>query len=254
MRTATITLVLATALAVACSDRHAETPDSGPPASPAPTDGWPEPVGGPAYAPDGYGSRLNSTEEEEAVRRDASACGRLLVKLTDDAGGEPMAKCNFGAFKYSLQRGLVDRKNSPRVTRRGAEDHPDGIHPFTLSRGFYRLRLTSPTYRNTWTPIFEIHPGEETRLAIRMMLASRIVVTVLDENGEPLAKGAVMLRSKEGMRASLVIKNGRGERLVDVDELFVEVGTTFLKEYAVQRVPVSLTAGGTTEVEVCLTR
>ena len=102
--------------------------------------------------------------------------------------------------------------------------------------------------------IFEIRPGEETRLAIIMMPSNKIVVTILDENGEPLPRGAVLLTSDLGLRSSMVITKGLGEGLVPVDEVVVEVGTTFLQEYVVQRVPISLEAGGTTEVEIRLTR
>ena len=131
---------------------------------------------------------------------------------------------------------------------------PDGIFRFPLGPGWYRLRLTSSTYRHTWTPIFEVRPGEETRLAILMKPANRIRVVVLDPDGKPISRGAVLLRSKLGLRASLVLTAGVGERHVDVDELVVEIGTVFLKEYAEQHVPVSLDPGGTTVVEIRLTQ
>lgn len=248
-----VVLVLAALLPVSCSRSPSGEPAAEPGDSTA-VDGWPEPVRGPAFAPDLTGPIENPTPEESAAWKDPARGGTLLVKVADATTGDPVASCNYHAFRHALTRGKVDRHLSPRVTRRGIEDHADGIHPFSLGRGFWRLRLTSPSYRNTWTPIFEIRPGEETRLSILMAPANRLVVTVLDETGGPLADGAVLLRSEEGLRAAMHIANGRAERLVDVDRLTIEIGSTFLEEYAVQRVPVTLQAGGTTEVEIRLRR
>lgn len=252
MLTTLLTLVTLFTFTFSCSD--GPPVEEGPPDVTAEESAWPAPQRGPAYAPAGTGSRMNSTDEEKAAWRDASTGGTLLLRLTDAGSGKPIPKCNFGAFKHSLDHELVDRKNSPRITRRGVEDRPDGVHSIPLGRGFYRLRLSSPTYRWTWTPIFEIRPGEDTRLAIEMLPANRLVATVLDERGEPLARGALSLKSEEGLNGTMVIENGRGETLVYVDQLTIEVGTVFLTEYAPQRLPVSLEPGVTARVEIRLER
>ena len=100
-------------------------------------------------------------------------------------------------------------------------------------------------------PVFRIDEGKETALEMIMRTANRLRVTVLDEEGRPIPEGGVGLRGK-GFRAGMHIANGVGERLVPVDEITVEVGTVFLKEYAPQSVTVPLTEGVLNEVTIRL--
>ena len=244
-------IIVILALALSCCGSPSEEP--APVAVPGAA-AWPEPVGGPSFEPRAPGPGVNRSEEERAAWLDVENGGTLLLKVQDAESGAPIPDCNYYAFKHTLTRDRVDRHLSPRISHTPGAERPDGIYRYRLGRGWHRLRIVAAGYRNTWTPVFEIRRGEETRVALLMKRSNRLVVTVLDEKGEPLEEGALALGAPPGFKGSMVIRQGRGEQQVDVDELTIEVGTVFLEEYAVQRIPVTLEPGQITEIEIRLTR
>ncbi len=151
----------------------------------------------------------NYTDAEKAALRNQGRPGRASIAVRDAVTGQPVAECNYYAFKFSTDETGVDRRLPIMVSRRRQPESPGGNHEFDLVPGWYRLRLCSRTYRPAWTPRFEILEGRTTFLATEVKKANRIRVTVLEGDGSACATGTLLLRGQTDGRKCTDHRKGR---------------------------------------------
>jgi hypothetical protein len=248
MHRITSAIVLILTLAGCAGDPGAEAPGDAP-------DGqaWTfvaPPEQPPARPPGGF---VNLTPEEDKALFDRSALGHLDLEVRDAETGAPVRDWSYHRVRFALDEATVDAHIHIQVDSFEREETPTGRNRVPLGAGWYRLGLAANGYRRTWTPRFRIEKEKDTSIAMTMLKANRLRVHVLDEHGDALAEGTVLLVG-ETLRSALLIKDGVGERLVDIDEVRIEVGRVFMEDYARQSVPVTLERGKLNEVTIRLKR
>jgi len=201
-----------------------------------------------------YSGDLNWTPEESAAWRATARPGWLVLHVTLAGTGEPVTDCTYSGVRFAFDKRRVPRKPFMMVDRFGPRPAtPDGRYRWKMAAGWHQVRLGGRGIRKTWTPVFEIREGEETRLELAVKQTNRLRVRVFDEQGKPLEEGGVSLDG-DGFRAGMHISKGIGEMEVDVDEVTVSVGRIFLEEYARQSVTIPLKPGEWNEVTIRLRR
>ncbi|MCU0728256.1 MAG: hypothetical protein MUE73_21115 [Planctomycetes bacterium] len=220
----------------------------------------PKPAAGPVSADPvaDVSSIANWTEEESLAFRTDVKPGWLALSAKDVETGEPVRDAAFHSVRFSFEQRLVEAHPPMKVDGPARLEWSVGTLNrrswcWKLAAGWYQLCIDADGYRNTWTPVFRVEEGRETPLAVELRKANRLKVNVLDERGAPIAEGGVLLLGKD-FRAGLHIANGVGERFVPVDEVSIEVGRTFLEEYADEVVTVPLRPGIVNEVTIRLRR
>ena len=190
----------------------------------------------------------NYTDAEKAALANQSRPGRASIAVRDAVTGQPVAECNYGAFKFSTDETGVDRRLPIMFCHdKSQPESQGGNHEFDLVPGWYRLQLCSRAYRDAWTPRFEILEGRTTFLTTEMKKANRIRVTVLEGDGSPCGTGTLLLRGPT-VKTTLPIRDGVGETLFDEDSLRITVDPRFMPEYRYQAIDVSLDHGKLNEI------
>lgn len=195
----------------------------------------------------------NWTDAEEAAWFAPDARGHLVLTVVDAKTGAPVATCDYHAVRFAFTRDRVEPHPEMLLDGPGRPPSPDGRYRWDLAAGWHQLQIDADGYRDRWTPVFRIAAGQETRLELALRTANRLRVLVLDEHGEPLPEGGVLLVG-EHYRGGLAIEDGVGERLIPADAITLSVGDVFLPDYAYQKLEVPLRDDVVNEVTIRLRR
>jgi len=230
-------LALTAILLLACS---AEPPPATPPEETPAADELPEFV--------------NWTDEESEALSTNLKPGWLVLTVRDAATGEPIPDSYYYGMKFAFEKRLVGRHLHREVDFFGRRPPvPDGVYRWKLASGWHQLRLEADDHWRTWTPVFQIEEGVETKLTVDLHANVRLKVTVIDADGSPLKEGWVTVEMNE-LRGSIQIENGVGELWVEDDEVTLSVGKRNLKDYQEQSIAMKLTPGIVNEATITLTK
>jgi hypothetical protein len=232
-------LLLLCLLLPACQDAPPEAP-------PQPD---PEAVPGEEEVPE----FVNWTEEETEAWRSNAKPGWLVITVRDAATGEPVTDSHYYGMKFAFDKRLVEAHPHIEVDSFKAHFSEDGVYRYKFASGWHQLRLEADDHWRTWTPVFQIEEGQETKLTVGLHANVRLRVTVTDADGSPLKDGRVTVRMNT-LRGSVHIENGVGELWIEDDEVTLSVGRMNLEEYQEQSITMKLTPGVVNEASITLTR
>jgi hypothetical protein len=179
--------------------------------------------------------------------------GWLVITVTDAATGEPITDCQYYGYRTAAAKEEVESQPHIEVDTFREIVSETGIYRWQFAPGWHQLRLEADDYWRTWTPVFQIEAGKETKLAFEMRRNILLRVKVFDADGSPLEEGRVRVEMNS-LVGSVAIQNGVGEVWVEDDEVTLGVGRIWLKEYREQSVTATLRPGETNEVTIHLTK
>ena len=196
---------------------------------------------------------VNWTEEESAAWRSGAKPGTLVLTVRDSATGEPITDSHYYGMKFAFEKRLVAPHPHIEVDSFKKHYSEDGVYRYEFASGWHQLRLEADDHWRTWTPVFRIEEGKETKLTVDLHANVRLKVTVIDADGSPLKDGWVTVRMNT-LLGSVHIENGVGELWIEDDEVTLSVGKMNLEDYQEQSITMKLTPGIVNEATITLTK
>ena len=193
------------------------------------------------------------TEEESEALLSNAKPGWLVLTVRDSATGEPITDCHYYGMKFAFEKRRVEPRSHIEVDSFKAHFSEDGVYRYQFASGWHQLRLEADDHWRTWTPVFRVEEGKETKLTVELHANVRLKVTVFDADGSPLESGDVTVRMNT-LLGSVHIENGVGELWIEDDEVTLSVGKIHMKDYAEQSITMKLTPNIVNEATIRLTR
>ena len=184
---------------------------------------------------------------------DTTGNGWLVLTVRDAATGKPVTDAHYYGMRFAAEEHLVESSSNREVDFFEEFYSADGVSRWELQPGWHKLRIEADGYWRSWTPVFRIEAGMETKLTFDMHTNIMLRIKVYDVDGSPLQKGVISV-AMGSLFGSVDIEDGIGELWVEDDEVTLGVGKIWLKEYKEQSIKVALTPGEVNEATIHLTK
>ncbi|MFO0934149.1 MAG: hypothetical protein U1E39_15785 [Planctomycetota bacterium] len=171
--------------------------------------------------------------------------GEVVVRVRDARSGAPLEVCDLVGMRTGRTISAVT-PSAPNVAA-------DGVHRYRVRPMAGRLKLGAPGYSETWTPDVRVASGETTSVAVALEPLGRLIVTVVDGDGEPLKEGTLVVWGREFEQA-ISVKNGVADVQIDAGERVVSVDPDQMPGFEPFELPVVIRPGEPTTARIPVAR
>ena len=171
--------------------------------------------------------------------------GEVVVRARDARTGAPLEVCDLVGLRTGRTIVAV-MPSAPNVAS-------DGAHRYRVRPMAGRLKFGAPGYSETWTPEVRVASDETTSMAVALEPLGRLIVTVVDGDGEPLKEGTLVVWGREFEQA-ISVKDGVADVQIDAGERVVSVDPDRMPGFEPFELPVVIRPGEPTTARITVAR